>query len=214
MLLTGLAFAAACGALGSAATAQRAPATFLPPSVGNELFLENWFGAEFRSAGLKPLWPATAMRGYRARYRLLFAGDTGGATIISIDVDEDGSGMVTSTRLRPGKMIEKDGRARYVAGRVMWVDTVEVTASQIARLRRLLDTQNFSKRAFRTVMSDGEIACANGTSFLIEAHDRRGGYNAIMRDNCDYQEARILIESMLQMGTANRWGSWPKTRLS
>jgi hypothetical protein len=204
-LLTGITIAAAAAALGTAATAQRAPATFLPPSVGDEAFLENWFGAEFRSAGLKPLWPEAALRGYRARYRLLFAGSGMGATIVSIDVDEDGSGVVTSTRLRPGKMIEKEGRATYIPGSVMWEDTVEVTAGQIGRLRRLLDDDGFSRRTFRTVMNDGEVSCANGVSYLIEAHDRRGGYNVIMRDNCDYQEARVLIDSMMKLG-----GGWPR----
>ncbi len=212
VLLTGIAIATAAFALGSAATVQnaygqRAPATFLPPSLSGEAFLESWFGAEFRSAGLKPLWPAAAIRGYRARYRLLFAGGAGGVTIVSVDVDEDGSGTVTSTRLRPGKMIEKNGRATYIPGKVLWADTIEVTASQISRLRRLLDTENFSGRAFRTVMNDGETACANGTSYLIEAHDRRAGYNAIMRDNCDYQEARTLIDSMMLLG-----GGWPRVR--
>lgn len=207
VLLTGFAFAAAAFAIGTAAPAQdgpmqRASATFLPPGVsGSEMFLEGWFGAELRSAGLEPLWPAAAIRGYRARYRLLFAGSDAGVTIVSIDVDEDGSGFVTSTRLRKGKMIEKDGRAQYVAGRVMWEETVEVTASQVSRLRRLLDNENFLSRSFRTMLNEGETACANGTSYLIEAHDRKAGYNAIVRDNCDVQDARILIDSMLKLGT-------------
>lgn len=204
VLLTGIAFVLAATAVSAAAPAQkappqRAPATFLPPSVsGSEIFLEGWFAAEYRSAGLEPLWPNHAVRGYRARYRLLSAGDGSGATIVTIDVDEDGSGLVTSTRLRPGKMVEKEGRAKYIAGRVMWEDSVHITSAQSSKFRRQLDTEGFSRRGFRSAVPVDDGACATGGSYLIEAHDRRRGYNAIVRDDCDVQDARNLIDSMMR----------------
>ena len=206
VLLTGIAFTLAATALTATAPAQQAPAqrvapTFLPPSVsGSEAFLEGWFAAEYRSAGLEPLWPASAVRGYRARYRLLSAGDGSGATIITIDVDEDGSGVVTSTRLRPGKMIEKAGRVKYIAGRVMWEDSVLITAAQSSKFRRMLDAEGFSRRSFRSVVIGDDAGCANGGSYLIEVHDRRGGYNAIVRDHCDVRDARTLIDSIMRFG--------------
>ena len=195
-------FAAAPGG-----AAQRAPATFIPPSAGNELFLESWFGAELRTAGLKPLWTASGLEGYRARYRLTVAGGSAGVTIVTLDVDEDGSGVALVTRKRPGGIIERDQRALYIPGKVAWSDRREINAGPIRRLQRMFDAQGFFRRSFRTDNPDAEemaARCSDGVSYLIEVRDRTG-YNAVTRNSCDVEDVSGLIEALVQLG-----GGWPR----
>lgn len=204
-LLSGAGIALIVTAFGAPALmAQRAPTSFLAPA-DRELFLENWFGAELRSAGLKPLWTDRGLDGYRERYRLLFAAGSAGVTIITIDVEEDGTATVISTRKRPGGIVEENQRARYIPGKVAWSDRREVSGGTIRRLQRMFAAQDFFRRSFRAeAMAVAPETCSDGVSYLIEVRDRHG-YNAITRDNCDVHDVRGLIDAVMQLG-----GGWPK----
>jgi len=190
-----------------AVTAQRAPATFIPPSAGDERFLESWFGAELRTAGLKPLWTPRGLEGFQTRYRLLFAAGSDGVTIVTIDVDEDGSGVVVQTRKRPGGIVERDQRAFYIPGRVAWSDRREVNGGPIRRLQRMFDAAHFFGRSFRSgdpVADEISANCSDGVSYLIEARDR-SGYNAVTRNSCDKDDVSPLIDAVMKLS-----GGWPR----
>lgn len=205
-LLSGVGTAILISAIGvPGAMAQRAPATFIPPAVGDERFLESWFGAELRSAGLKPLWTDAGLEGYRTRYRLTFAAGSVGVTIVTIDVEQDGTGTIISRRMRPGGMIEEGQRVRYIPGKLAWADRREVNGVPLRRLRRMFEAQDFFRRAFRVDEVQVESTqCSDGVGYLVEMRDRKG-YNAITRNNCDVQDVRALIDTMMQLG-----GGWPK----
>jgi hypothetical protein len=207
-LLIGIGAAVAvAGFTAAPAPAQRAPATFIPPTAGDERFLESWFGAELSTAGLKPLWTPTGLEGFRARYRLLYAGGSRGVTIVTIDVDEDGSGVVVQTRKRPGGIVERDQHAFYVPGKVAWADRREVNSGPIRRLQRMFDAQHFFSQSFRPgnpIAEEMASKCSDGVSYLIEVRDRTG-YNAITRNSCDVADVSGLIEAVMQLG-----GGWPR----
>ncbi|MCW3846986.1 hypothetical protein OF829_07020 [Sphingomonas sp. LB-2] len=208
LITLGVAIAATGFTAAPAMTAQRAPATFIPPSVGEERFLESWFGAELRSAGLRPLWTERGLDGYRERYRLLFAAGSTGVTIVTIDVDPDGTGVVTATRKRPGGIVERDQRAVYIPGRVAWSEQFGVNRGATRSLRRVFDAQHFFARSFRAetpLPEEAAATCGDGVGYLIELRDR-SGYHAITRDNCDAADARALIDAVLKLSD----GAWPR----
>ena len=190
-----------------AAVAQRAPASFIPPSVGDERFLESWFGAELRTAGLKPLWTQRGLEGFRTRYRLLFAGGSAGVTIVTIDVDQDGSAVAVQTRKRPGGIIERDQRALYIPGQVAWSDRRELNNGPIRRLQQLFDAQHFFDQRFRSgnpIADDMAAKCSDGVSYLIEVRDG-SGYNAVTRNSCDKDDVGPLIDAVMKLS-----GGWPR----
>ena len=188
----------------TALPAQRAPMSFLAPA-DRDLFLESWYGSELRSAGLKPLWTERGLEGYQARYRLLFASGSKGVTIVTIDVETDGSAVVVATRKRPGGIVEENERARYIPGRVAWSDRYEMGAGAVKRLGRMFAAQDFFNRSFRAddVAVEPE-KCTDGVSYLVEVRDRKG-YNAITRDNCDVHDVRGLIDAVMKVA-----GGWPR----
>jgi hypothetical protein len=188
-----------------AATAQRAPATYLSPADRDQVFFENWFGAEFRSAGLRPLWTDKGLEGYRARYRLAFAAGSAGVTIVTIDVEQDGSGVVTSHRMRPGGIIEIGQRAHYIPGKLAWADRREVTGAPIRRLQRMFQAEDFFRQSFRGDEKPLEPTwCNDGVGYLIEMRDG-SGYNAITRNNCDVENAHTLVDAVMKLS-----GGWPR----
>lgn len=190
------------------APAQRMAPSFIPPSAGDERFLENWYGAELRTAGLKPLWTRQGLEGFQTRYRLLFAGGSGGVTIVTIDVDYDGSAVAVRTRKRPGGIVERDQRALYVPGQVAWSDRREVNNGPVRRLQQMFDAQHFFDRSFRSAHPIPEemveAKCSDGVSFLVEVRDS-GGYNAVTRNSCDVDDVSGLIEAVMKLS-----GGWPR----
>ena len=208
-LLIGIgAVIAIAGFTASAAPVQRAPASFIPPSAGDERFLESWFGAELRTAGLKPLWTRQGLEGFQARYRLLFAGGSAGVTIVTIDVEQDGSAVAIQMRKRPGGIVERDQRALYIPGQIAWTDRRELTNGPIRRLEQLFDSQHFFRQSFRSAnpIADEMAAskCSDGVSYLIEVRDS-SGYNAVTRNSCDKDDVSPLIDAVMRLS-----GGWPR----